>query len=125
MKILVVDDDAFIRTSLEAVLSSRSNDVQLAENASDALALLEPQTVPDVIVADYQMPGMNGVDFLVEASAQIEAWGLRPPTLILLTACADVSISQADSERIRVIPKLNGTRMLLMLLDQAPQQAAA
>lgn len=41
-----------------------------ASSATDALALLERETV-DVIISDYQMPGMNGLEFLHHVHA---AW---------------------------------------------------
>ncbi len=64
-KILVVDDEAGIRTSLRGVLSDEGYTVMEAEAAETALTLLEDQS-PDLILLDVLLPGMDGLAFLKE-----------------------------------------------------------
>lgn len=62
--IMIVDDDAFVRNSLErAILEFGDYMIITAPNGEKALALLEKQHV-DLIISDHKMPLMTGVDFL-------------------------------------------------------------
>jgi two-component system, chemotaxis family, chemotaxis protein CheY len=62
-KILAIDDDTSIRTLLE-LLFQRKYDVVSKEDGLQALLWLENGNRPDLIVADIQMPKMNGIDFI-------------------------------------------------------------
>ncbi|WP_141905235.1 response regulator transcription factor [Lysinibacillus sp. Y5S-8] len=59
MKILVVDDDAHILQLVTIYLTREGYQVLCAENAQQALALLEGN-LPDLAVVDVMMPGMDG-----------------------------------------------------------------
>jgi CheY-like chemotaxis protein len=62
-KILVVDDDASIRTTVGLLLESAGYEVSTAENGFDALLQLR-NTNPALIVSDLNMPQMSGFEFL-------------------------------------------------------------
>jgi len=64
-KILVIEDDANIRESLVELLEMKSFELISAENGADGLKLAQ-DTLPDLIVCDVMMPGMNGYE-VVEA----------------------------------------------------------
>jgi len=64
-KILVIEDDANIRESLVELLEMKSFDLISAENGIDGLKLAQ-DNLPDLIVCDVMMPGMNGYE-VVEA----------------------------------------------------------
>ncbi len=57
--ILVVDDDAGLRTLLESVLSAEGYAVELAASAGDARGVLERRTV-DLMLLDLHLPDGNG-----------------------------------------------------------------
>lgn len=59
--VLVVDDDADVRSSLERGLRLSGFGIRLAQDGETALALIDEQ-VPDVVVLDVTMPGMDGVE---------------------------------------------------------------
>jgi CheY-like chemotaxis protein len=59
--ILVVDDDAFFRDLLREVLTEHGYKVSEAVDGIDALKFLQ-QTSVDMVVADLEMPNMNGLD---------------------------------------------------------------
>jgi two-component system chemotaxis response regulator CheY len=61
--ILVVDDDATLRTLLTAVFSSAGLRVLSAASAEDGLALLDGSTV-DLVFTDGQLPGISGVELI-------------------------------------------------------------
>jgi PAS domain S-box-containing protein len=69
LRVLVVDDEAPIRTSLTRYLERRGHTVQQADEGRAALALLGVSTndAPfDIIVADLRMPGLDGQRFVAE-----------------------------------------------------------
>lgn len=61
--ILIVDDDALLRRSLSFNLEQNGYRVSTAGNAEDALALAR-RDVPDLILLDIGLPGMDGLDAL-------------------------------------------------------------
>jgi CheY-like chemotaxis protein len=63
-RILVVDDERPVALFMVATLQE-SHQVELARNGAEALACLE-RNVPDAIVTDLMMPGLDGTG-LIEA----------------------------------------------------------
>jgi EAL domain-containing protein (putative c-di-GMP-specific phosphodiesterase class I) len=63
MRVLLVDDDDALRSTLSELLHDLDFDVDEAPRASDALKLLA-STRYDVVLSDIQMPGMDGIEFL-------------------------------------------------------------
>ena len=64
-KLLVVDDDVHVRMMLEAILESEGYSVVLAQGGPEALAMMKEEQ-PSLVLLDYMMPGMNGLDVLRE-----------------------------------------------------------
>ena len=64
LTVLIVDDQALFRRSLQDRLRSDGYDVVGAENGVEALELLEAASSPCVVLLDLMMPVMNGVEFL-------------------------------------------------------------
>ena len=73
--ILVVDDNAQMRSLLQVVLEGEAYVVDTASNGLIVLdKIVHQQAMPDVILLDLHMPGMNGLQ-LIEALRQLEeAW---------------------------------------------------
>jgi signal transduction histidine kinase/ActR/RegA family two-component response regulator len=67
--ILLVDDEELVRTGTADMLSDLGYDVIEANSGADALRLLRSGTEPDLLVSDYLMPGMNGVELITQARA--------------------------------------------------------
>ncbi|MCK4695701.1 MAG: response regulator, partial [Candidatus Cloacimonetes bacterium] len=64
-KILIVDDEKMIRIVLSKVLSKAGYEIFEAENGKEALEKYE-QYKPDLVLLDFQLPGMNGLEVLEE-----------------------------------------------------------
>ena len=64
-KILIVDDEPFNLDLLEQELTDRGYSIERAGDGAEALGKFESFR-PDLILLDYQMPDMNGVDVLRE-----------------------------------------------------------
>ncbi len=72
MKILLVDDDAFLRDMYATKFAELGDEVQVASDGTSALSKIESDTY-DVIIMDMVMPGMSGVDLLVELKKREDA----------------------------------------------------
>ena len=62
MKILLIDDDEWIRDSLTIFLDSEGCHLTSFETAEEALQAVEKDNY-DVVISDYKLPGMNGLEF--------------------------------------------------------------
>lgn len=62
-KLLIVEDDPFIRSSLDQVFTAIGYRVKTAEDGLSALAAIREQ-VPDILLSDLNMPGMSGFELL-------------------------------------------------------------
>jgi cyclic di-GMP phosphodiesterase len=93
MRILLVDDDAHLRTLLRTTFEVFDIDVQEAESATAAQVVLK-FFHPDVVVLDVGMPGMDGLEFcrLLRADPANDGLGV-----VLLTG-SDAGTQQASDE---------------------------
>lgn len=83
-KILCVDDDPNILQGYKRSLR-KQYDLHLATGPEEGLKIIKSKGPFAVIVTDYAMPGMNGVDFLIEAKK------LAPDTVrMMLTGFANM-----------------------------------
>lgn len=64
MKILLVDDDEFLRDMYAIKFSSCGHDVTVADGSSKALSLLDGGMEYDLLILDMIMPGTTGVELL-------------------------------------------------------------
>jgi CheY-like chemotaxis protein len=62
-RVLVVDDDPVLRSSLQAYLEDHGYAVETAENGREALTKLD-HAVYDTVLLDYNMPQVNGLAVL-------------------------------------------------------------
>ena len=78
MRVLVVDDEAAVRTSLHRALNLERYDVDLAQDGREALERVA-QARYDAIVLDVSMPQLDGL----EACRRLRSAGDRTPVLML------------------------------------------
>jgi putative two-component system response regulator len=84
-KILIVDDEAIARITIEALLSSENYELHFAENGMQGLSMAA-QLQPDIILMDVMMPDMNGF----ETCQQIRSMpNLAEVPIIMVTALDD------------------------------------
>ena len=68
-RVLVVEDEAYVRASLEELLRARGFDVGTAPGVDEALEALARAPI-DVVLADLRMPGGGGLEMVVRARRQ-------------------------------------------------------
>jgi response regulator RpfG family c-di-GMP phosphodiesterase len=93
MRILLVDDDANLRTLLRTTFEVFDIDVEEAESAAAAERCVR-EFQPDVVVLDVRMPGMDGLEFCRRLKADPANDGLG---VVLLTG-SDGGTREAASE---------------------------
>ncbi len=81
MRALVVDDSAVIRTVLTRILTGLGFEVIQAVNGKDALAKLQNVERPDIALVDWNMPEMNGYDFIRSVRAE-QRWRDMPLMMV-------------------------------------------
>jgi DNA-binding response OmpR family regulator len=82
-EILIVDDTPANVRLLEAILTTHGHAVRAATSGAEALAAIESDTPPDLVLLDIQMPGMNGYEVCRRIRAQ-ETLAMLP--IIMITA---------------------------------------
>jgi len=82
--VLLVDDEEIVTTSISALLMLETDyDVLVFNSPIEALEEMQHEEI-DLVISDYLMPDMNGVEFLMEMKK------LQPEAIrIILTAYAD------------------------------------
>lgn len=92
-KILLVDDDAMVLAGLKRQLRAQFR-IETALSGEEALKIIDEKGPFAVVVSDYYMPGMNGIDFLCKVKT------VDPDTVrMMLTGSADMSTAiQAVNE---------------------------
>jgi len=83
VKILVVDDEEFMRKLMTNILRKAGMEVLTAQSGEEALRVLQENGC-DVVVSDVRMAGMSGFDLLKQVKAQ------HPDTaFVVMTGHAD------------------------------------
>lgn len=92
-RILVVDDEPVMRTITESVLAQQEFAVSTASSAEQAILMISEGFVPDLLLLDVLMPGMNGFEAcrILRRKHRLEHL-----PIIMLTALDDqISIDEA------------------------------
>jgi signal transduction histidine kinase len=115
--ILLVDDDTLIAASTAALLEDLGHRVVEAHSGKEALGILESGLKPDVVITDYAMPGMTGVDLALTLRE-------RDPRLPILLATGYAEIhGEAPIELPRLGKPYTQEQLALELARLFPDRA--
>lgn len=127
MKVLICDDQALIRDSLELLLKLEK-DIEVVGHAQEGAEAVEQteRRQPDLVLMDLKMPGVNGI----EATRQIRARWPHIKVLVLTTYDDDEWVFDAiragaagyvlkDTPRADVIKAVRGTAEGKSFVDPA------
>lgn len=109
--ILVVDDEAAIRTMLCVALEAADYNVLQAENAQQAHAVIIDRR-PDLVLLDWMMPGTSGLELLRRLKRD-ELTAKIPVIMLTARAEEDSKISGLDAGADDYIPKPFSPRELI------------
>ena len=101
MKLLLVDDDEWIRDSLSLFFGAEGCNLLTFETAEEGMESVKQQAY-DIVISDYKLPGMDGLEFLGRVKEK------QPHVFeILITAYADCEIlKEAKMMGVKdIIPK--------------------
>jgi DNA-binding NarL/FixJ family response regulator len=92
IRVVLVDDQAMVRTGLRMVLAAEP-DIEVVGEAADGAAGVRvvTETRPDVVLLDVRMPGVDGL----EAARRIVAAGLPSRVIVLTTFDEDAYVAAA------------------------------
>jgi two-component system response regulator HydG len=94
-RIVVVEDNPTMREGLEAMLTRAGHDVSVAPNGDHALALCRERAT-DLVITDFKMDGMSGIDVLDALRGQPYP---GQPEVMLITAFGTIDIAVEAMKR--------------------------
>lgn len=92
--IVVVDDDSWIRKALSSVLAEEGYRVVCATDGASALVLAQ-HSLPNLIVSDLAMPGLDGLGLLAAVRAD-PVLGPVPFLIFSANACEESVLAGSD-----------------------------
>ena len=103
-RILVVEDDAASARILSSILQQSGCQVSLARDGAQALSALEAGEVPDLILLDWMLPGMSGLEICHRVRRRWDAVALP---ILMVTAKTDPESAYAafDAGASDYVPK--------------------
>ncbi|HEX3037516.1 MAG TPA: chemotaxis response regulator protein-glutamate methylesterase [Oscillospiraceae bacterium] len=102
IKVLIVDDSAFFRATLQKSLSSDQH-IEIVGTASNAVEAEKKikELSPDVVIVDVEMPDMHSTDFLKQLI-------LTKPLPVMLVGSTNISVFEAlDAGAVDFVKKPN------------------
>ncbi len=94
-KLLLVDDDAFLRDMYAIKFGDSNFDVQVAETGHQALTLIQQSPDFDVILLDMVMPGIGGIELIKEIKESFPK--MKAKCIVLSNQGQDSDIAEAES----------------------------
>ena len=98
--LLIVDDEPRILSALRRALRRESFEILAAETPAEALRLFEAHDV-DLVLSDYKMPGMTGLQLLARMSER------RPTTVRMLITGWTEAIPEQEMHEVGVHAVIN------------------
>lgn len=99
-KILIVDDDRFIRSTIKVVLRAVGRFAVAEADDGDTALMKTDEFKPHVVLCDITMPRMGGLDFVAQLRCHPDA-RMRETPVVMLTGHADESTVQ-DAVKLQV-----------------------
>lgn len=114
-KILIIDDERFIRVSLREILEYEKFEVTEAKDGEEGLAKLQEEEF-DLVLCDVKMPKMDGIEVLDHAKAMD-----RSPQFIMISAHGSIETAVEATKKgaFDFIPKPPDLNRLLLTVRNA------
>jgi DNA-binding NtrC family response regulator len=114
-KILIIDDERFIRASLREILEYEKFEVSEAKDGEEGLAKIQEEEF-DLVLCDIKMPKMDGIEVLDHAKAME-----KPPQFIMISAHGSIETAVEATKKgaFDFIPKPPDLNRLLLTVRNA------
>ena len=122
-KIVVCDDEIHIVRAVQFKLSKAGYDVRCAADGDAAWHTIE-QDPPDLLITDFQMPRLNGLELIERVRQRPDTRDL--PVIVLSAKGFELSPQELDERWgvLAVIDKPFSPRELLRLVESATAQTS-
>lgn len=132
-RILYIEDDAFVARAVLKRLADAEHEVEIADDGATGLQRLQ-EAAFDIVLIDYQLPGMHGLDVLRQVLVQDAA----PPAVMVSGAsdlstaveamklgAADFVLKDTGGAYLDLLPKVVGRVLEQRRLERAKRAAEA
>ncbi len=111
-KVLVVDDEASVRSSLRKLLERGGFEVREAASGRVALETIAGDHTIDAVVSDFLMPELNGIEFYDQLVALVPH--LQRRVIFLTGAASDSSVHVPLEQRgVPLLHKLDDPQLVV------------
>jgi len=112
--VFVVDDQEIFAEVVAAILRSEDFETRTFESGEEAVEQVERGAKPDILLTDYVMPGMSGMELIIKCRTLLN--GLK--TVLFSGQVDDAILSRYGVKPDRFIGKPFQPTMLLDLLEE-------
>jgi DNA-binding NarL/FixJ family response regulator len=109
MHVLIADDHELVRDTIAAFLEGDGTQVHTADDLDGALKLIRQNGPFDLVLLDFDMPGMNGLNGLSRA---LEANGRNPVGILSGTATRSIAEEALENGAAGFLPKTMAAKSL-------------
>jgi DNA-binding NtrC family response regulator len=121
-KVLIIDDEQSLLTTLEMLFTSKGYSVQTAGGGKEGLEKLSPDNLPDLLISDIKMPDLDGIEVLREVK-KIDPY--LPVVLITAHADKQEAIAACNEGAYYFLEKPFENRELLKICGEALENGKA
>ena len=110
-RILIIDDDTHLKEALGLWFSKYDYEILTAENGDGALEILRSGPPVDLLLSDFMMPELNGLELLRVAKSNSELFSLK---VVLMSNNADPAFRNraADLGAVDFLLKTTGAKAI-------------
>lgn len=119
-RVLVVDDEPQIVRALSTNLRARDYEVLAAPSGEDAIRMVEQQ-VPDLVILDIGLPGINGIDVVTS----LRTWTSVPIIMLSVRGAEADKVAALDAGADDFVTKPFAMNELLARLRSALRRSAS
>jgi len=110
-RILIVDDDPHLKETLSLWLAKYDCEILTAEHGDQALGILRSEPAVDLVLTDFMMPEVNGIELLRMVKSSPELFGVK---IVLMSNNADPEFRKraADLGAVDFLLKTSGAKAI-------------